>query len=128
MGLHDETERCRAVSLWSLEEGQQGHLRPNMLWCPTCEEAVPFVGRHVLDTFEVELYARRQRRLRLFERPAVRCDIEVGTDCVPLVAADSGVASQREVHFGMPLEVPTTVGQRITALGPWLDQRRRRIE
>lgn len=93
-----------------------------MPWCLAGQEAVPVGDRHVVDSFEVELYARRQRRLRLFERRAVRSDIEVGTDCVPLVAADMSVTSQRQVQIGTPPEAPTTVGQRITADRPWLAQ------
>ena len=118
--LQDEAERCRAVSLWSLQEGPQGHLRPNMPWCSTREEPAPFIGRHVPDAFEIKLYARGQRCFRLFKRRTVCCDIEVGTDCVPLVAADSGITSQREVHSGTPIEAPSTFRQRITAIGPWL--------
>ena len=112
--LQDKTERCRAASLWSLQEGQQGHLRPNMPRCPTREEAVPFVGRHAPDAFEIKLDARGQRRFRLFKRRAVCRDIEVRTDCVPLVTADSGVTSQRQVHpalRSMPL-VPSTTYHR----------------
>lgn len=120
MRLQDEAERCRAASLWSLQEGQQGHLRPNMPRCPAREEAVPFVGRHVPDAFEIKLDARGQRRFRLFKCRTVCCDIEVGADCVPLVAADSGVASQREIHSGTPIKAPGTFRQRITAIGPWL--------
>lgn len=117
--LQDETKRCRAVSLWSLQQGQQGHLRPNMPWCLTREETAPFIGRHVPDAFEIKLYARGQRCFRLFKRRTVCCDIEVGTDCVPLVTADSGITSQPEVHSGTPIETPSTSRQRITAFGPW---------
>ena len=126
--FQDETERCRAFALLSVQEGQGGHLRPNMPWCSARQDALPFVGRHPLDAFEVKFYARRQRRLRLFERRAVCRDIEIGADCMPLVAADTSVTSQREVHFGVPLEVPTTVGQPITAVASWPVQGRRRIE
>lgn len=127
MRLQDETERCRVVTLWPLKEGQEGQLRPYMPWRLAGQEAVPVGGRHVVDSFEVELYARRQRRLRLFERRAVRSDIEVGTDCMPLVAADTSVTSQREVHFGIPLDVATTVEQRTIATRPRVVLRTRSV-
>ncbi len=62
-----------------------------MPWRFAYKEAVPLSGRQVVDSFEVELYARRQCCLRRFERRAVCRDIETNTDCVPLVAAAMGV-------------------------------------
>ena len=128
MRFQDENEGSRAAPLWSLQERPEGHVCPNMPRGFAPQEAASFIGRHVLDAFEVKVYARGQRRLRLLKRCAVRCDVEVGADCVPLVTADASVALEREVHLGIPFRDVTTAGQRTTAIPPRLALRRRRIE
>lgn len=101
-GLEDEPTKSTIVATKAFPARQDGHLDTHMPRRSAAQKTPLFLSWQVLNAFQVEFDAGRQRLLRIVKGCAVGCDVEVGTDRMPLPARLSRITSQREVHDQLP--------------------------
>ena len=96
--MKDEPTKSTFVATNAFPPRQYGHLGAHIPRRSAGQEAPPLLHWHLSNAFQVEFDTGSQRLLRIVEGCAVGCDIEVGTDRMPLPTTLSSVTSQREVH------------------------------
>ena len=99
--FENEVHKRFFASSQPVQSVQQDHLRPHLPRCLSRQPTMPVHSRQCLRTLQIELDASHQGGFCLLQGRAISGDIEIGADCVPLIATPSGITS--EFHLLAPV-------------------------
>ena len=100
--MEHEPARTALLSVRETKGRDQRHLEAHVPRRSPGQKLSLLVGRQLGDTFEIQFYARQQRRAGLWKRRSVRGDIKICADRMPHAAVPAGVTAQRKGHFSVP--------------------------